>query len=197
MKYIAFAVAACLLVALGVGLAPVLSQEAKPEPEDPSEAWMKLQQPGPEHKWLAEEVGEWEIDGKMWMEGMPDPIPMKGGSKITMLHERYLHEDFWLGEGDMGFKGFGYMGYDNSAKEYCAMFCGNSGTGMRVLRGQKDDKGVLTLAGKWHEKALGMDYAERVVSERKSKDEAVVTIYIKYGDAAEMKMLEMTYKRKK
>jgi hypothetical protein len=196
----AYTLCAALMLIICVSLIPVLSQDKKGEekPADPMEEWAKLAAPGPQHKWLAEEVGDWNIEGKMWMEPGKDPMPFKATSKITMFQDRYLHEEY-TGEGEMGMKGFGMFGYDNSNKEFQGLWTSNMEVSMHVMSGQLDEKTqTMTLVGEWIEKGMGgMKVKSKVVSQRKSKDEALVTVYSAYGDAPETKAIEMTYTRKK
>jgi len=210
MKRIAFTFAGALAVLLLGALVPVLSQDMgdkeEPAPADPMAEMRKLHMPGEQHKWLAEDVGEWEISGTMFgPDGkamvLPDGTAMtiKGKSTIKMLYDRYLYEEMTMGEGESVMKGFGYLGYDNSNKEFQAMYCMDWTTGMRVYSGQRDEKaGTLSLSAEWVEK--GMNNAkikERVVGTRISKDEAKMEMYRSMGGEPEKKDFEMTYKRKK
>lgn len=196
----AYTMCAALFVIVCANLIPALSQDMGGEKKegDMHEDWAKLQQPGPEHKWLAEEVGDWTIEGKMWMEPGKDPMPFKATSKITMRFDRYIHEEF-KGEGEMPMQGFGIFGYDNSNKEFQGLWTSNMGTSMHIMSGQLDEKtGKLTISGEWTEKGMGgMKIKSRVVNTRKSKDEVLVEVFDTYGDNPEMKIVEMTYKRKK
>lgn len=196
----AYTMCAALFVIVCANLIPALSQDMGGEKKegDMHEDWAKLQQPGPEHKWLAEEVGDWTIEGKMWMEPGKDPMPFKATSKITMRFDRYIHEEF-KGEGEMPMHGFGIFGYDNSNREFQGLWTSNMGTSMHIMSGQLDEKtGKLTISGEWTEKGMGgMKIKSRVVNTRKSKDEALVEVFDTYGDNPEMKIVEMTYKRKK
>lgn len=196
----AYTMCAALFVIVCANLIPALSQDMGGEKKEGNmqEEWAKLQEPGPEHKWLAEEVGEWNVEGKMWMEPGKNPMPFKATSKITMRFDRFIHEEF-KGEGDMPMQGFGIFGYDNSNKEFQGLWTSNMGTSMHIMSGQLDEKaGKMMVSGEWTEKGMGgMKVKSRVVSTRKSKDEATVEVFDTYGDNPEMKIVEMTYKRKK
>jgi hypothetical protein len=194
----AYTLCAALFLLGCISLIPVLSQDKKGEekPADMNAEWEKLNAPGPMQKWLAEEVGDWNVEGKMWMG--PDAVPFKATSKITMFADRYLHEEF-KGDDKMPMVGFGMFGYDNSNKEFQGLWTDNMTTSMHVLSGQLDEKtGKLTMSGSWTEKGMNnMKSAMRIVSTRKSKDEAVVEVYGSMGDQPETKMVELTYTRKK
>lgn len=198
---------AALFVTVLGGLVPVLSQDmggkAEPEAKDPWAAWTELQKPGEPHKMLAESVGEWTIEGKMFhMDGEKVvEMPANGKSTMKMLWGRYLQEEMAVEcpMMKMTMNMRGYIGYDNSAKEHQCVYFGDMGTELRVFKGTFDEKaGAMTFSAEWTEKGMGdMKRKSRVVSAAKSKDESTVTIYETMGDNPEFKMMEMTYKRKK
>ncbi len=209
MKRFMYTTAGALALLLMIGLVPVLSQDGMgggddgaAEEEDMGAKWMKLNQPGKQHKEMAESVGQWEITGTMF-EAQPDgtmkETALKGSSTIKMMWDRYLQEEMSIEGAEMPMKMIGYIGYDNSAQEYKAMYIGNMGTGMHVFSGGMSEDGkTMTLSGEWTEKGLdNMKVKERVVSTSKSADEQVMQIFGKYGEWPEMKLMEVTYKRKK
>lgn len=187
-----------LLLVMGVATAAVLAQAATKD-TDPAAAWQKLQQPGPEHKALADDAGDWTIKAKYWPAAGEEAVEMNGSSKMTMVFERYLYEEYVLDEGEHAFHGRGYIGYDNSNKEFQAVYFGNDGTSLHVMTGHADAKtNTLTLAGSWAEKGMGgAQIKQRVVSTRKNKDESITSLYFAVGDQPEWKMMELAYTRKK
>ncbi|CAG0962016.1 hypothetical protein ANRL4_00729 [Anaerolineae bacterium] len=195
-----YTVCAAMFVLVCANLIPALSQDMGGEKKegDMHEEWGKLHAPGAEHKWLAEQVGEWNVEGKMWMDPTKDPMPFKATSKITMSFDRFIHEEF-KGENEQSMHGFGIFGYDNSNKEFQGLWTSNMGTSMHIMSGQLDEKtNKMSMSGEWTEKGMGgMKVKSRVITTRKSKDEAVVEVFDTYGDSPEMKIVEMTYKRKK
>lgn len=198
MKRILMSFAAALVVTLVAGLVPVLSQEGKEAPEDPM---ARLAAPGPQHKLLAEDAGDWTIEGKMWMpEGdTVVEIPMKGKSTMKMVYDRYLHEELTLGEGEQAMKVQGFIGFDNSAQEYQCMYISGMGTSMQVYSGSYDEKTkTMTFNLTWTDKGMGgIKRKSRVVSTRKSTDEAKMEMFETFGDQPEMKVMELNYKRVK
>lgn len=201
MKRFGFTFSASLMLILMLALIPALSQDGMGGDEEPpaEDPWVKLNEPGEKHKQLALDAGDWDIAAKMWIPGMEEPMEMKGKATIKMMYDRFLHEEFTLGEGEHAMHGFGYMGYDNSNEEYVAMYCGSNQTGMQLLRGveSKDGK-TVSLKGEWVEKGLGnLKVKQRVDVISESKDKTVVEIYSAYGDDPEAKVIEMTYTRRK
>lgn len=199
MKRLIISCSAALMLTVVAGLVPVLSQEGKEgAAEDPMAA---LAQPGPQHKMLAEDAGDWTIEGKMWMpEGEKVvEMPMTGKSTMKMVYDRYLHEELTIGEGEQAMKVQGFIGYDNSAQEYQCMYISGMGTAMQVYSGSYDEKTkTLSFSLSWTDKGMGnMKRKSRVVSTKKSADEAKMEMYETFGDQPEMKVMEMTYKRVK
>lgn len=204
MKKYGLTVFAALLAALLIGLVPARSQDAKEgEKGDESgvsieEAWMKLQQPGSEHEWLAEDTGEWVVTQRFWMDGMDDPMEVKGESIIEMKWGRYRYEEMAIGEGEAA-NVVGLMGFDNSAGEFKSVSVGIWGTGMDVMSGTLSVDGkTLNLRNERVEKGLNnLKITERAVITRKGDDERLVEVFSKYGDAPERKVGEIAYTRKK
>lgn len=198
MKRIAFSIAGALVLTLIAGLVPVLSQDGKGEPADPMAA---AAAPGPQHKMLAEDAGDWTIEGKMWMpEGEKVvEMPMKGKSTMKMVYDRYLHEVLTIGEGEMAMHVQGFIGFDNSSKEYQCMYISGMDTAMRVYSGSYDEKTkTMTLVGTWTDKGMGdMKRKSRVVTTRSSADAAKMEMFETFGDQPEMKVMEMNYTRVK
>lgn len=193
-----------LLVAVMISIVPALSQDgmegddAEEEQDLSDEAWMKLQQPNEHHKWLLKSVGEWDIEFKMFMEGAPEPVTMTGTSKVVDKWGRYAHEEYTIGDENFQMHGQGYIGYDNGAGEYRAMYIGSMGTSMTMYTGQRSDDGkTLTLVNERFEKNFGnMKVSERLVITDINDDKSTFTFYGKYGDEDERKIMEMTYTRK-
>lgn len=197
MKY-AITIFACLLAVLLIGLVPALSQDG--EEGSLMERWGKLAQPGPEHEWLAEGVGEWTVTQRVFMPGSDEPsFEVPGKAIRTMKWGRYLYEELTMGEGEEEANAVSYTGFDNGAREYKTIALGIMGTGMDVLSGTRSDDGkTVTMTSERVEKGLdNMKIKTRFVITRKSSDEQLVEYFNAFGDAPEYKAGEMIYKRKK
>jgi len=200
MKKFGFTTLAGLFVVLLAGLVPVFSQDGTDNDageEDTQIDPAKLAQPGPEHEWLARDEGDWKVTQRIFIEGMDDPFEMTGEATLTMKWGRYLHEELTIGGGDEA-NAIGYIGFDNSAREFKSVYLGIWGTGMEVLSGTRSDDGnTLTLKSERVEKGLGnLKVSDRFVITYKSDDERLVEMFSKQGDAPERKTAEMIYTRK-
>jgi hypothetical protein len=192
MKRYIFAMCVGLLAVLMIGLVPALSQDDSKEGDD---AAPPSQQPGPEHKWLAEDEGEWTIEAKLWMPGASEPTTMKGRSTMKMLWGRYLREEFTLGEGEQAIHGEGYIGFDNAAREFKSTYVLNTGTGMQMSAGKREGD-VLTLSNEHEAPGVGK-IKIRVADKRTGADSRIKEVFGAFGDQPERRMWEFTYTRKK
>jgi hypothetical protein len=190
MRYVCV-LCAGLLIGLSVSL--VLSQDDV-KPVD-WRKWSEFHAPGDEHKWLAEDAGEWEIRAQMWQPGAAEPQEIVGTSKMTMLWGRYLKEEYSFGE---FMPGVAILAYDNGGKQFKSVNVVNVGTDIPVFTGQRSDDGKsLTLTTEYVDR--GMDdttIRNRVVIIRTGDDKRVKQVFGKIGDQPERKMWEMTYTRK-
>jgi hypothetical protein len=193
-----FTLFAGLLAVLLLGLVPALSQDG--EEESLMERWTKLAQPGPEHEWLAEGVGEWTVTQRIFMPGADEPsFEVPGVATRKMKWGRYLYEELTMGQGEEEANAVSYTGFDNGAREFKSTTLGIMGTGIDVLSGTRSDDGkTVTLTSERVEKGLdNMKIRTRFVITRKSSDEQLVEYFNAFGDAPESKAGELIYKRKK
>ena len=155
----------------------------------------EIPQPGPEHKLLEKMAGTW--DATVTMEG--GAPPMKG----TMVYKMELG-GFWLvGKfeaefGGMKFNGTDTTGYDPIRKKYVGTWVDSMSPSMVISTGTYDEaKKALVSTGT----GPGPDGRSLVkfksVSEMKSDDEMVHTMYIVTEDSGESKIMTIEYKRKK
>lgn len=193
MRYL-YVMVAGLLIGLSVSL--VWSQ-------DDGEAvdwqkWAQFHAPGENHKWLAEDAGEWEITARM-TDSPEDAPAMKGRSTMTMMWGLYLQEEYELDMGSHKMTGVGHIGFDNGSKKFKSAYVVNVGTDLPIFTGSRSDDGnSLTLSTEVVERALdGMKVKNRVVITRNGDDVRTKEIFTTYGDQPERKMWDMTYTRKK
>ncbi|MCB9933038.1 MAG: DUF1579 family protein [Planctomycetes bacterium] len=192
--------AAVVLILTGVGLGTMFSEPKSDGKEaakkNMEEAWAELLQPREEHKWLAEQAGEWNVEARMWKDGQEEPISLHGSATISRVFDRFIFEELSVGEGELQMKARGHMGYDSSNEEFNASYITSNCIAIHVLTGQRKD-GTLELSGSWVEKGLDSTrVSQRVVCSVKDKDNHTTTIFARYGDGPEFKQLELTYTRK-
>lgn len=191
---------AMALVGTALVLAPVAQSQDKKDDKKPSfDDYLKLAQPGAEHKRLDVLAGSWECTVKMWME--PDKPPTE--SKCTaerkwMFDGRYLQE-FYKGEAfGKPFEGMGLTGYDNIRKKYTSMWVDNMGTGIMHSLGAYDDKKKeYTYTSDEVDPFTGKPKKVKTVLRIVDDNKHVLEMYEPGPDGKEQRMFELTAVRKK
>lgn len=174
--------------------APAMS----PEMMAVMEAYEKAARPGPMHKVLQEMAGTWDTAVKYWM-GPGEPAVSRGLSENKMiLGGRYLQQKY---EGEaMGkpFHGLGLTGYDNVAQAFAGIWIDDMGTGVMTSTGGLDPSGkILTLSTVWNDPTAKGPKKGRSVIQIVSHDKHVLEMYDTGPDGKEMKVMEITYTRRK
>ncbi|MDH3252629.1 MAG: DUF1579 domain-containing protein, partial [Ignavibacteria bacterium] len=161
--------------------------------------WQEVATPGESHKFLSQSVGTWETASKAWMDPSQPPEESKGTTKFTMiLGGRFLQQEATGQMMGQPFKGIGIVGYDNFRKKYSMVWIDDSGTALFTAEGTSDRSGkTITFLGKMDDPFSGeKDKTVKYVSTMIDKDKQIFEIYGVEGEK-EMKMMEMTYTRKK
>ncbi len=199
--YLAGIVAVCATVLVSAGL---LAQEdpygeMSPEQQEMMKAWMEYGTPGEHHEMLANRVGQWTLEGKMWETSDAEPQPFTGTSTIkSVMGGRFFLEKI-EGPGMMGmpFEGRSVFGYDNLTKTYFTFWFDNSGTGVHRYEGTSSGDGKTihytvdvpdVMAGQY-KKARAID---RMIDD----DHAVFTMYDTTADGDEFVSMEIRVTRK-
>ena len=162
-------------------------------------AWAAYATPGAEHKAMANLVGTWETTMKSYMDPSGTPTEQKGMSTFTSVMDgRYIMEK---AEGEfMGqpFHGMGTFGYDNGTKKYVSTWVDNMGTGIMTGTGTSSDGGkTINMTTRGYDAMSGKEQEYRSVMHIMSADQYHFEMYGPGPDGKEMKMMEITYNRKK
>ena len=191
----------CAAVLATLSFIPLLGEDkidVNPSEGSVLEQWKKLQQPGMEHQVLAKRAGSWLVTATCWKNGPDKPVTLAGTSEQKMVYDRYLTEEFTLGEGESKMTGTGYIAFDNGNKCYEAMFLGNMSTALSVLTGEHDTKtGELVFKCERTEQTLNnLKVKTRVQVTGIYGDKYIVNIYQTIGSQPEARFMEMVYTRK-
>ena len=87
-----------------------------------SVALMQAPTPGPEMDILKNDVGEWDVEIKVWSQPGAEPVVSKGSESTRIFGGFWTITNF---EGKMmglDFKGHGTYGYDTKKKKYCLLY---------------------------------------------------------------------------
>ena len=183
----------CLLILATTGF--VFTNAQTPEE---MKAWEAQMTPGAQHKWMAAYAGEWDADIKMWMDPSQPPTTSKGSSTNTMIMGgRYMEYKFTGDFMGMPFEGQGVMGYDNAAQKFFSTWCDSMSTGLMYMEGTLDEKtNTLTSVGESVDPLTKKTCQTKEITKYISKDQHVMEMYM-VTDGQEVKMMEITYTRKK
>ena len=191
-----FAVIAALLLICAVG---AQAQEKKSPMDDAAmKAMMAYATPGAAQQAMQGRVGTWDAVVKSYMDPN-NPTETKGTSTYTSLMDgRYLQETV---EGDfqgMPFHGMGIYGYDNVMKRYVNTWIDNMGTGIMMSCGTSTDGGnTINYSGKATDPITGKEQMYRSVMHNMTPDQSHFEMYGPGPDGKEMKLMEITYTRRK
>jgi hypothetical protein len=201
MKMRVFLWGTALAGALLLLASPVRSQDKdkKDDKKQPSiEDYLKLAQPGPEHKRLNALDGSWDCIIKMWMDPSKPPTETKGTfERKWIMGGRYLQEEAKGEFAGMPFQGFGLTGYDNIRKKYTSMWVDNMGTGIMTSLGSYDaDKKAFTFITEDIDPFTGKPKKMRSVITVVNNDKHIMEMFEPGPDGKEVRMFELTATRK-
>ena len=199
--YLAGIIAVCATVVVSAGL---LAQEnpygeMSPEQQEMMKAWMEYGTPGEHHEMLANRVGQWTLEGKMWEASDAEPQPFTGTSTIkSVMGGRYFLEKI-EGPGFMGmpFEGRSVFGYDNLTNTYFTFWFDNMMTGVMRYEGTPSGDGKTIhytvdvpdlMAGKYKK--------VRAIDKMIDEDHGVFIMYDTSADGDEFKSMEINVTRK-
>ena len=184
---IAVAILASLLAApLGAG-------DKKKDPVYPE---VKL---GPEHKVLGTLAGVFDAKVKMYLDPTKPAHESTGVmTRKLILGGNYLQESFEGKFFGKPFAGIGIVGFDGIKKKYVTTWCDSMSTSITLFHGTYDpDKKTLTNLGEDY----GMDGKKMKARDVLKIISADVQVFDMYrqpeGAPAEVKVMEITYKRAK
>ena len=192
---------ACMTVSLVMLSSSVMAKEKNAgkqmDPQKTMEEYQKLATPGEPHKQLASQAGSWTTTSKEWMEPGKPPMESTGSVEMkTLLDGRFLQQEFNGHMMGQPYNGIGITGYDNLRKRYISTWIDSMGTGIFVMEGTSSADGkTITLKGH-HAELGGGEMSHRALWKFVDSDTQTFEMYGTHGHGKEMKMMEITYKRK-
>ena len=195
------------LLALAAGTVQADTSKAKqaggkPPAMDPKamqEMMMKAAAPGPQHELLQKLEGEWDLVVKSSMDPSQPPSETKSSSVVrTLMGGRYSQEESTGEFEGMPFTGMGITGYDNALGKYVSIWIDNMGTGIMTSKGTADATGrVINWIGESTDPATGKPSKMRMVTRFTDDDHHTFEMYAKAPDGKEIKMMEISYTRRR
>lgn len=184
-----------LAAALAIGGAGfALGASAFQEPQD---AAASMPKPGPEHKALGHDEGEWNATVKVWMVPGQPPVEMPATES-----NKWVCNGLWMTTSfdtpDGSFSGRGLLGWDSYRKQYVSAWVDNSSLYFATQYGNWDkEKKVMNLSGEAPDPATGKMMKIRATLEHIDADTRRYTHWNTGQDGKESKGLEITYTRAK
>ena len=200
--YLAGVVALCATILISAGL---LAQEnpygeMSPEQQAMMKAWMEYGTPGEQHTQLANRVGEWTIEGKMWHAPDSEPEPFTGTSTIkSIMGGRFFIEKIEAPAmpGMPPFEGRSVFGYDNLTQTYFSIWFDNMATGVARYEGTPSGDGkTIHYTVDAPDPVLGKYKKVRATDTMLNKNESTFTMYNITADGDEFKAMEIHVTRK-
>jgi len=181
-----FCVAAACLIGLGVRAG---AQE------------MPVFEPTAEHKRLAEDVGVWDAEVKLWAQGPgAEPMVSKGVEEISLMPGGLWQTAKFEGKvAGREFVGRSVTGYDVHKKKYVGVWVDSTDPHMMITEGEYDpETKTETATSKGVDPASGKPYDMKMTSVHKGKDSRVFTMNMKMPEAGDdyIKLMEITYSRR-
>lgn len=180
----------------------------QPSEEEMMKMMMDLAKLNENHKLLAQFVGTWTADVKMWMN--PDPNAKPTENKATTVRKALMGGRYFMAENDgkmpmpgpdgkmkeTDFKGMSLEAYDNVKKKFIATWIDSMGTGILVLEGDYDPAAKAFTYTADCEMMPGMKTHVREVLKVVDNDHHILEWYDNTR-GTEAKTMEISYTRKK
>jgi hypothetical protein len=170
-----------------------------PDQQAMMDAMQKAATPGDMHKKLADMVGTFDADVRMFMDPTKPPEDSKGTSVNTWaLGNRFVeskYEGTFLGN---PFNGIGYTGYDNVQKKYVGSWMDSASTGMMWSTCTADPSGksmTCKSTSVW-DPMSGKPSPMEFKTTFTDHDHYSMEMWSAGPDGKKMKMMEITYTRK-
>jgi len=197
--------AAALLLCVATACSSTSSTTRQPDasptthpPMSEQEMMARMQElgsPGPHHKELMQQAGQWAVHYKFrmspnapWMEttGTSSSKPVLGG--------RYLMEEHRFDMMGMPMEGWLFIGYDNESGEYISLWMDTSSTWWSESRGTEAADGSIQMTGTIKDAAGKRPYRMRIVHE---SDGSILSEMYDTIDGNEVLVMTMTSRRGK
>lgn len=181
---------------------PLAAQEATtpqmtPEMRAMMEAFQKAGAPGAEHRKLASLAGTYDLTIKSWHAPGGEPSTDTGtATRKMILGDRVMVEEVTSQMMGQPFTGHGMHGYDNVTGKHWATWNDSMSTGLMISEGSCDAKLMCTFTGSYHDPVTKKPQTTRMTTRWTDASTEVFEMYAPGQDGKEMKMMEITYKKR-
>ncbi|CAN7277439.1 DUF1579 domain-containing protein [Pseudoxanthomonas sp. LjRoot143] len=168
-----------------------------PEMQAQMEAYQKAGTPGIEHGKLAAMAGNYDLTVKSWYApGAPPSTDPGTATRRMILGNRVLVEEVTSSMMGQPFTGQGLHGFDNVTGKYWATWNDSMSTGVMLSEGTCDAQLACTYTGTHHDPVTKKPQTSRMTSRWTDKTTEVFEMYGPGPDGKEVKMMEITYKKR-
>ncbi len=164
------------------------------------QAWMETTVTGDEHAMLDQLVGEWDVEQKMWMPGVPQPMVSTMRSTTEwVLGKKHIKESLTGDLMGQPYEGMGITSYDVYNNRYNIFWADSMGTATYYATGfPSPDGGAIEAYGTMDEPSMHMrgktvKYVIRAVDE----DTHVFELHDLHIGGDNTMVMELTYRRRK
>ncbi len=187
----------CLVTSASLVMAKEKKQAKQMDPQAMMEVYKNLATPGEPHKQLASLAGSWTTKTKSWMEPNKPPTESTGACEEKLLLDgRFLQQECTGEMMGQPFTGVGVTGYDNYTKKYVSTWMDSMGTGIFVMEGTGSPDGKTVKLKGGHQDPIEGRMEHQAVWKVVDANTQVFELYGTGKHSKNMKMMEITYKRK-
>lgn len=171
--------------------------EMPPEMQAMMEAYQKAGTPGAEHQHLKSMTGSYDLTVKSWYSPDAEPAVEAGtATRKMILGDRVLIEEVSSQTMGQAFTGHGLHGFDNVTGKYWATWNDSMTTGLMVSQGTCDAQHACKYTGVYHDAVTKQPVTARMTTRWTDANTEVFEMYAPGMDGKEMKMMEITYKKR-
>ncbi len=154
---------------------------------------MELATPGPHHKELMQQAGQWSVHYKFRMPADAPWMEMTGtNTSKPVLGGRYLMEEHRFDMMGMPMEGWLFLGYDNEADEYISLWMDTGSTWWSESRGTRAPDGSVAMTGRMKDESRTRPYRMRIVH---NADGSILSEMFDTIDGKEVLVMTMTSRR--
>lgn len=149
--------------------------------------------PGDPHAALGRMAGTWKTQARFWAPSKPQSPPMECTATVKaemIMGGRFLFQSVEGNCGGQLIEAIGVIGHNNATGHYQAASFDNTGTGISLHNGEKNDAGDIVLHLSYKDAVTGETIHRRTVRTLLSESEWVETAYEK-RNRAERKVMEI------
>lgn len=194
---LAWTMVAVLVAAGSLGCSAQREAGVSPSTLTPAD-WISLSKPGVPHQLLGSFVGTWDVT--ISSRSAPDVPPevSKGVSNISwLLGGRFVREDFKGSVAGEKYEGVGFLGFDNGARLFSAVWMDSLNTSVALSKGRFNEKNsTFQFTGEIYDPLLGRTKTNEMQIKLISSSHYEVSMIDVTPRGERFKALTMVYRKK-